>query len=432
MTTYSTNPSYSTAQKVSISGPFNIQHIPKIKNSNLYGNNGSNQEEYFATKNSVLVCTYKFQAKFDNELSCSEGEVLKLIDPKIIDGWILVQSMVQGRSGWVPKDNLKILNLSKANNDKNLSSTTISNSTVRTNRFSHETDISDGDSTFSSLDSPNTVCTYKTTFSDKAETDTEAETESRRVQFQAPNMNRMINSIYIHSINSLYNNSKSNFWYRIDVRVNGNKSSSTLHLSRSFDDLYILHNKLKSKMVSLPQLPKAMALNNCEISLLKSLDNLNAYLGSLFNEVEKSDDLIYSIFQDFCLLRETDFEHYIDMTDNEISKILKPPMKLQLKKRSVSGKSASSVKRLSLRGPLAQTQLLFKVQHGNDFVAFKLKDISFNVLKKTIIDNFQLKKPFVMAYLNIDNVWVMIKDDSSINNALEIWKSTPKVRVKVC
>lgn len=383
---YST--STQTGKDFSVSGPFNVQHIPKTRNitpdldnfqelSNIINSknddikNVSNKTNSIisslksassstASVNSIVVATHLFTAEYDNELSCSPGDVFKLVDPKITNGWVLAQSLSSGIKGWVPKDSVKILDLNNSKglpvlnqiqNQNKLSSNSSLKSKIQSQNLNDLKDNKNlsNSSNSSSVTSSISVIEYYSSPLTPCSSEISTSTSPLRIKSKLTNSSNLNNnnnininnnslnefsntykSIFVHSMYFLESSSTS-YWYRIDLEFTQNLNQN-LHLCRYYSDLITLDKFLNSQIkafklnITLPILPSAFNLNNNDVSFADHLPKIDQYLKELFNiiKIQPRDSLLVSTFIKFCQPSENDFEHYVFLDDDQIMKILKP------------------------------------------------------------------------------------------------------------
>lgn len=383
-------------KSIAVSGPFNVQHIPKMRNitqsasdttitdslpsfdpirsnsvtstANSHYSTTSSTSSSTTTfsSNSIVVCIHQFHAEYDNEVSCTPGDVFKLVDPRVTNGWVLAQSLSSGYKGWVPKDCVKILDLFNHNNGSNASnaggsssnsimtsSTSPLNSinsplSLQSNTFSnnysllnqkdrsknHKKNSLDSTSKPESLNSSNSVLDYYSTPMTPSSTLSAIDNNNREVN----PLLQIYSSIFAHSMYIL-ESAPSSYWYRLDLVFSQNINQQS-HLCRYYTDLLTLHKFLDSQAkafkinIELPKLPPPFQFSastkdinsEMEISFVTHLSEIDYYLKNLFDLIAlqpKTSPLIPTFIR-FCQPMDNDFEHYVPLDDDQILNILKP------------------------------------------------------------------------------------------------------------
>jgi uncharacterized lipoprotein YehR (DUF1307 family) len=481
-------------QPFTISGPFNIQHIPKVRDispatpfplskdkngdlkyenndvNNIKKNSSTSSGEFNNTNNfpvnSLVVCTYPFTAEYKNELSCSSGEVFKLVDSKVINGWILVHSLSSGLKGWVPKDNVKILDLK---NEK-------SNSIVES--FIPSRSVTPISTTKSSIHSTNVNSPTLNSSNSLDSTDSLLDFYSSSMTTTLSNKSLISNSlpffsIFVHSMHSL-ENSQTTFWYRIDLESNTEK----IHIARYYKDILQLQNSLNSAInqsknihLKLPKLPSyfnGIYSNDKFVdTFLMHLSDINQYLQNVFNIIntQSPDSLIYVIFLKFCKTENNDFQHYVKLDDDQILKILKPcinssnliddvELDIGLNKElsiidsndyySLSApKLHKSISMLSFDSKTSSnstirsisdkrsTDVKVKIFYKDDCSLIKISKskLSFKSLHNAISEKLDGLSTFTLAYRNNQGILILLRNDTGLQKALLL--NDKKIIIKV-
>jgi hypothetical protein len=388
---------------VSVSAPFNVQHIPRVRHiahnahpipvtttaalapkqdirsgtdavkANSKGNpNASSEDSNEFHKDAIVVCIHPFSAEYGNELSCSLGDVFKLVDAKIVNGWILTQSLSSGAKGWVPKDNVKILDLfNSTSSTRTETETEIETveetqiSTADSSRLSLQSSISiaasASASTSTTTTNSNSLIDYYTSASPFSEhhehhrnanlDKVNASTPDRVSARTSVTETLPYSSIFVHSMYSL-ESSPHVFWYRIDltdksvasltnsVILDSKKSLNSIHLARYYSDIVEFHKTLKSianesvhMTFNLPQLPRSISWDmtntgssGAEDVFSNNISNIDNYFHKLFHQmnVQPTASPLYQAFMNFLTPRGNDFQHYVHLDDDQIQKIMKP------------------------------------------------------------------------------------------------------------
>ncbi|KAG0684504.1 hypothetical protein C6P42_001646 [Pichia californica] len=356
-----------------VSGPFNVQHIPRTKTIDLL--NSSQQKSVSSSistttttqsfssfssdpfsSNAIVVATHSFKAEYDNELSCNQGDVFKLVNPKITNGWVLAQSLSSGTKGWVPKDCVKVLDLftnTNSNNTNNISS--VNRSTSLKSKTNSTKSKKNSKSTYSYGSSSNSVLEYYTTPMTPCSSSILPSAESSPLKqvkrlpdiedSLEPNsshpictiskpsslfLSKTYNSIFTHSMYFL-NFSSTKYWYRIDLIFTQN-SNQKLHICRYYTDLLTLDKFLHSQAkvfktnIEIPQLPSPFNFSDNDILLTDHLHTIDQYLKQLLSVLDSQpeDSPLILTFLKFCQPMDNDFEHYVHLDDDQIMKILNP------------------------------------------------------------------------------------------------------------
>lgn len=379
-----------SAGVVTVSGPFNVQHIPKVRNitqpaSNTFTTStpsgaarsstplsgmsaagaSSVAEPTAFVANAILVCTLGFYAEYNNELTCTPGDVFKLVDPKIISGWVLVQSLSSGRKGWVPKDNVKILDLhNSSGNGSILRASSEKRAEKEREREGSGKQMTPSMSSSSACVSSSSILDFYSTQLTPCSSSISSQTSSVRLSAKIPesktdtnaasdsdanidndndndndsaNNNELTHtyaSIFAHSMYFLESSSSYSYWYRIDL-VSAQNSNQKIHLCRYYADILALSKYLSLQIASfkedatLPLLPGAFSLSRSSYgdeSFATHISEVDGYLQQLFNVIssQRSDSPLISTFLKFCQSADNDFEHYVPLDDDQILQILKP------------------------------------------------------------------------------------------------------------
>lgn len=402
---------YEKASTLTVSGPFNVQHIPKVRNiaqpafsvdlassgvlsaagedmktssssssaassgagttvttvatsgastpASSCGTAGSPRltkkkgpgAEAFTT-NAIIVCTIGFLAEYGNELTCAPGDVFKLVDPTITNGWVLVQSLSSGRKGWVPKDNVKILDLHNSSGNGPIRKTTSMGERRRLGRerTDHEKDgekreklVTPSLSSSSSFLSSNSILDFystqmtPSTSSISSHTSPPLDTVKSATLCPENNLTRTYASIFAHSMYFLESSSAASYWYRFDL-ISAQNSNQKIHLCRYYTDILVLARYLSSQADSLvagtqlPKLPDAFFFGEDssyaegDDSFASHISQIDGYLQQLFNVIKTQPAEAPPVltFLKFCQPEDNDFEHYVPLDDDQILQILKP------------------------------------------------------------------------------------------------------------
>lgn len=444
-----------------VSGPFNVQHIPKVKtvqqleqnldSSTHYRtrpclgtgvtNNPSKVTTTTFSSNTIVVCTHAFNAEYDNEMSCNPGDVFKLVDPKCVNGWILTMSITSGVKGWIPKDNVKVLDLQnsvpiEADVPIRSSSGSISTSKSTLKRVSEVESCKTEISTESSLldyYSPNSIGK-----ADSIETD---DTVYNSLTYS---------SIFTHSMYFL-ESSASTFWYRIDLSSRLNPTQK-IHICRYYSDIFELNRKLQLYIkrsnlnIKLPLVPRSLGLNSNRdsIGLLSSnLSALSNYLKELLYILDSisSNSYLVKLFEDFCAPKDNDFQHYVELNDDQILNILKPkscsrnsnieidfntplpkPSRTFSDNRTAASISSSNSKySFETASHSKPDNVKVKLIHKDEYLMVKLtsEDLNFHSLKNKISAKLNISG-FTLAYRNDQHIFVLLRDDKGLQKALDM------------
>lgn len=396
---------YEKASTLTVSGPFNVQHIPKVRNiaqpafsgpsgssgavsvagedmktsssssssassgarttfttiatsggstpvssssgtaepSNLTRRKGTGAVAF--TASAIIVCTLGFLAEYGNELTCAPGDVFKLVEPTITNGWVLVQSLSSGKKGWVPKDNVKILDLHNSNGNGPIGKTA---SAGERKRVQKEEEGGKREKLVTPSMSPSSSCLSSNSILDFYSTQMTPCTSSlsshasplstKNISIRPENhLTHTYASIFAHSMYFLESSSSASYWYRIDL-VSAQNSSQKIHLCRYYTDILVLARYLSSQADSLtadtvlPKLPDAFCLGEDSAraegddSFASHISQIDEYLQELFNVIQTQPEDAPPVltFLKFCQPTDNDFEHYVPLDDDQILRILKP------------------------------------------------------------------------------------------------------------
>ena len=467
---------------VSISAPFNVQHNPKVKDvavlmwnnksnkneqesrslRNTYSQNSSTQSVSTAhnsgsgfRKNAIVVCTIEFTAEYHNELSCSPGEVFKLIDPKVVNGWVLVQSVSNGAKGWAPNSSMKLLDLFK-NKNENTSKPSLGSqpSSVETSPC---------------VTSPKKDTRLLSLRSSAASSSTSS-SNSFIDYYASPRDSLPYSSVYVHSM-YLREGNRYMFWYRVDLQSK-NIPNQIIHLARYYNEFASLHKALNKHIKSLnldvilPKLPPSVDLldSSEELdSLSRNLSNLNRYLNVVFaivNQQPTNSPLLQTLVT-FLSPIDKDFQHYVSLTDDEIMKILTPqscnnpeeiPLDISLpnttdnngelfaKPSSIGVHRSASVSSTSSHS--SKISNILDINKSNDFIKIKIiyrdefsiikldmKTINFLTLSKAVARKVNRLNGLTLAYKNSNSVFILLRDDEGLERALK--DNNSKLIIKV-
>ena len=403
---YGSAMAYEKASTLTVSGPFNVQHIPKVRNiaqpafsvpsgsseavtvagedmktsssssssassgarttfTTIAASGGSTPvssscgmvgPSHFTrrkgagagafTTSAIIVCTLGFLAEYGNELTCAPGDIFKLVDPTITNGWVLVQSLSTGRKGWVPKDNVKILDLHNSNGNGPIRNMT---SAGERKRVQKEEEGGKREKLVTPSMSPSSSCLSSNSILDFYSTQMTPCTSSLSSSHVSPlstkntsirpenHLTHTYASIFAHSMYFLESSSSASYWYRIDL-VSAQNSSQKIHLCRYYTDILVLARYLSSQADSLtagtvlPKLPDAFCLGEDSAraegddSFASHISQIDEYLQQLFNVIQAQPEDAPPVltFLKFCQPADNDFEHYVPLDDDQILRILKP------------------------------------------------------------------------------------------------------------
>ncbi|TID12968.1 hypothetical protein CANINC_005067 [Pichia inconspicua] len=451
-----------------VSGPFNVQHIPKVKTvgqlqHNLAASSSLSKSQHTAFisakdknnsfhSNSIVVCTHQFNAEYENELSCKPGDIFKLVDAKCVNGWILTMSITSGIKGWIPRDNIKVLDLQNSvPSEPVLPQRSAFRSIPKSNRNSALQPVSEVESCKTEISTESSLLDYysQNTLSQSISTETNDSVYTPLIY----------NSIFVHSMYSL-ESSPSTFWYRIDL---SSKLIATqkIHIARYYTDIFELNKKLQTHIkhsnlnLKLPKLPNSLGLdsNRDSVDLLSSnLSTLSNYLKNLLHVLDNlsSNSFLIKIFEKFCAPRDNDFQHYVDLNDDQILNILKPkscsrnsvieldfntpflkPSKTFGDDRTITSVSSSNSKSSIEHNTQSRSNSLkVKLLYKDEYLMIKvtLENLNFDILKNNISSKLNING-FTLAYRNEHNIFVLLRDDNGLQKALELYPRRLVVKV---
>lgn len=478
----SSSRSLMSSASTTVSGPFNVQHIPKVMNIggvtndlviDTQSNNVTNATPKKFSVNTLVVCTYPFRAEYDNELSCAPGDVLKLVDPKITNGWVLSQSLSSGIKGWVPHDNVKILDL--FNSKPELGFTTGNESTKDNNTLSTVETASSSltTSTTNSLLDYYSLPVINTSSDSSADRSTDFTSASCSFSTSSSHSFTTIpySSIFVHS---MYSDEGSTFWYRIDL-VSSIDTNQKIHIRRYYNDFQKLSKRLTSCAtvsdinIKLPTLLPPFTSNR-EIystdALSESLSNVNSYLQNLFELLKfKTYSPLIENFLSFFKMTKNDFEHYAFLNDDQIMNILKPKNNNTLSNTKLGNNFTANISRNDLQEPSftfaaprmqkststnsinsktssnatidssstssCTTHVKIKIIWKDEFSIIKMNndELSFNNLSSAISLKLGGLRSFTIAFRNNNGVFVLLKDDDGLRRA--VVGNSKKLLIKV-
>lgn len=486
------------ANNLVVSGPFNVQHIPKIKslapayqsrnnddqklvgsassnfgvaspggssfpslqnnysNSNAYSNSYSNSSTPKSAArfvpNTIVVCVHPFEAEYENEVSCAPGDIFKLVDSKCVNGWILTMSITSGSKGWIPKDNVKVLDLQNSTPIdcetpplRSTSKACSASSPITKKSESPVLTKSASYTTQQSLDSSLLDYYSSSSLSPSSVLKSESVESTNNNCASLP-----YNSIFAHSMN-LSEFSSSTFWYRIDLTSRLHPTQQ-IHIARYYTDIYELNKKLQSHVkhanlnISLPKLPRSFGLESSRnsVDLLSSnLSHVSNYLADLFAIVDALPSIssLVQIFEEFCMPADNDFQHYVDLSDDQILNILKPannasnsfieldfspdfkkPSQNFNEDRTRSSISSTNSKHSAESAAIAKSEdVKVKLLFREDYIMIKLQtqDLTFAQLKAQICSKLKVDG-FTLAYKNEQSIFVLLRDDRGLQRALDM------------
>ena len=474
-----------------VSGPFNIHHGVNVTHSSP--NNEENR-----VNASVVVCVCRFDAEYSNELSASPGDIFKVSSPDIVNGWLLAQSLSTGQKGWVPHHNLTpydVFSDKNNNNEKKGPPLPYYNETPRATLMTPSLSANTRESSLSS----NSLLDYYTN-----------DASSSISSIISSNQNSPYTSLYVHSMFSV----NASFCYRIDLSTS---TTSTFHIARYYSDIKTLHSYLSSIIFSmnasnfsnssssytstsfstsshsssssskliLPTLPNPIMLDpyHSVENLSESISMMNNYLQKVFKMFNNtSNQSLHSALALFLTPSGNDFQHYAELSDEQIWKILKPNERKTSSSSSSSSNSNSyksieltdlksdsplpspdsylsprsfsfskpSIKKsssmMSINSKISNTSTMnssttlstnqnrssststtltnssirVKITYKDEYSLLKLDlaNLSFNVLSDAISSKIKHTGPLTFAYKNENNIFVLLRDDIGLNKAL--------------
>lgn len=420
------------------------------------------------TANALVVCIFPFTAEYQNELSCALGDVFKLMDSKIINGWVLAMSLASGTKGWIPKDNIKILDLHNNRPTNTLDfATSIGPSTSMESSMPASRNLTSTASTNSLPEDRSPSCNYEST-------SIPLPSSSPLSVFPT---SVLYSSIFVHSMYSI-DDKPTEFWYRIDLVMkspnndgnnsdynNSTCSTEKVHIARYFEDIENLHNQLVDtikknemlKSIKLPSLPVLNYSHDQSVNIFSlNISNINKYFQSIFTLINSmnSNNPLYLIFLNFLKISNNDFQHYVELDDDQILKILTPSkndtdIEVNFTDENLNNKSplfevpriGECLNRFSTNSKNSTTskssltinngKLKIKLIYKEEFSIIKMQNtnLTFKALSTAISENLNINSKFTLAYKNNNGIFILLRDDSGLERALNL--NNHKITIKV-